>query len=51
MKMEIQKLTSDIQREQSEQKERSKETERLRAEITKMKSAYEKHEKQVSTEQ
>ena len=31
MKIEIQKLTSEIQREQSEQKERSKEIERLKS--------------------
>ena len=51
MKIEIQKLTSEIQRQQSGQKERSKETERLKTEITKMKSELEKYKKQVSTEQ
>ena len=51
MKMEIQKLMSEIQREQSEQKEGNKETERLKTEIRKMKSEQEKHKKQVSTEQ
>ena len=40
-----------IQREQSKQKEKSKEIERLKTEITKMKSKQEKHKKQVSTEQ
>ena len=51
MKMEIQKLMSEIQREQSEQKEGNKETERIKTEIRKMKSEQEKHKKQVSTEQ
>ena len=43
MKMEIQRLTSEIQREHSGQKERSKETEILKTEITKMKIEQEKH--------
>ena len=51
MKMEIQKLTLEIQRKKSEQKERNKEIERLKTEITKMKSEQEKHKMQVSTEQ
>ena len=40
-----------VKRKQSKQKERSKETERLKTEITKMKSKQEKHKKQVSTKQ
>ena len=51
MKMEIQKLTSEIQGEQSQQKERSKEIERLKMETTKMKSQQEEHKNQVSTEE
>ena len=51
MKMEIQNLTFQIQREQSEQKERSKEIERLKTEITRMKSEQEKGKMQVSTKQ
>ena len=39
--MEIQKLASKIQREQSDQNEKSKEIERLKTEITKMKSEQE----------
>ena len=51
MKMEIQNLTFQIQREQSEQKERSKEIERLKTEITRMKSEQEMGKTQVSTKQ
>ena len=51
MKMDIQKLTLEIQREQSKQTERNKEIDWLKTEITKVKSEQEKHKTQVSTEQ